>query len=191
MTKKKKAKEFKLGLFGYEIAFSFNKEDRDKGAKFLGAMLVLFFALNFLFSLPLIGIEYVIASIVSFVLNLFGIANATAFEEPALILIHNIDVPIAISYLCTGILETALLVAAIATSFGISTKKRLLGIAGAIAGIQLFNLFRILTTIFLIINFNLEVAELGHELLFRLFLLIVIAGFYSLWFFWATKKETK
>ena len=120
--KKKKAKEFKLGLFGYEIDFSFNKEDRDKGAKFLGAMLVLFFALNFLFSLPLIWIEYVIASIVSFVLNLFGIANATAFEEPALILIHNIGVPIAISYLCTGILETALLVAAIATSVGISAK---------------------------------------------------------------------
>ena len=174
----------------YKLEFLLNKEEGIKGLKFLAATLLVFLALNFIFSIPLAFVEFIIAEKISFVLSLFGVSSEVIFQEPALLLIHNANVPmpIAISYLCTGILETALLIAAIAASYGIEIRKRVIGIAAAAIAIFIFNLLRILATIFLIINFNLSVAEFGHEVLFRMFLFVVIAGFYAAWFWLATKK---
>lgn len=191
MKKKSKKKSFSLVFGSYRLDFLLNQKEGVKGIKFLAATLLLFLALNFLLSIPLAMVEFAIAKMISFLLSLSGIGSGVIFQEPALLLIHNANVqmPIAISYLCTGILETALLVAAIAASFGIEIRKRIIGIVAAAIAIFAFNLLRILATIFLIINFNLSVAEFGHEVLFRLFLFIVIAGFYAVWFWRATKSN--
>jgi exosortase/archaeosortase family protein len=187
----KRRKQFALKIAGYEARFLFGKAEGEKALRFVGALAVIFVVLNYLMSLPLMWVEYAIANIVSFVLLLFGIENAVASGEPALILIHNMELPVGISYLCTGILESALIAAAIAASFGIARGKRIVGIAVALAAVQALNLTRILGTVFLTLNFSSGVAEIGHEVLFRIFLFAAIAGIYALWFFWATGGRRK
>lgn len=166
----------------------FSKEELLKGARFALTLGVIFFALDYILSTQLEWIEHEIALAVSFILGIFGITSTVTAGEPALILVQGIPFPIAISYLCTGILETAVLAAAIAATLEIKARKRLIGIAAAIAGVQLFNIMRILATIAIILNFNLELAEIGHEILFRLFLFMAIAGFYAAWLWWANNS---
>lgn len=137
-------------------------------------------------------IEIFIAKIVAFLLGISGIANFTGTGVHAFVQLVN-GPEIVFSELCTGLLETQILVAAILATFEIGWKKRILGAIAGIIAIFLFNLFRILVTIGLILSQPVEVVELSHEILFRLFLFAVIAGFYWLFLRFAksnTGKET-
>lgn len=93
------------------------------------------------------------------------------------------------SALCTGVLETILLVAAIAATFEISKKKRLLGIAVGIVSVFTFNILRIAITTLAILYAGIETAEFAHNILFRVFLFIAIAGLYAGWYKWATQNN--
>ena len=109
------------------------------------------------------------------------------FQEPILLEIAQ-GKEIAISYLCTGFLELIILVSAILASQGIEWKKRMKGVWFAAVGTQIFNLLRIWVTIFFILNSETATIDLVHNVLFRLTLFVVIAGFYFIWFGWATGK---
>jgi exosortase/archaeosortase family protein len=96
---------------------------------------------------------------------------------------------IIISWLCTGILEIIILIAAILSSFGISWRKKIIGGIIAIPLGVIFNLLRVWVTINLIIGQPIGTVELAHDLLFRIILFIYITGFYIIWFYWANKEK--
>jgi len=168
-----------------------DREEISKSGKFLLGLAIIFLALNLLFSLiPLEWVEFVFAFLTSLILSIFGVQNELVYGEPVLLLLHNFPIPISISYLCTGLLELSIVIAAVAASFGIDQQKRFIGIIAGIATIFAFNLARIVLSIGIILLFGLEIGELSHELLFRIFLFLVIAGFYWVWFNWATKGKS-
>ncbi len=172
------------------LKFRLNRGNALQAAKFIIAIIAAFALLHIAFFLivPLQIYESAIANIVAFVSGAFGFGGSiNAGAEPVEMLFSG-NFKIIISYLCTGILETMLLIAAILASFGIDFKKRILGAIAAFIAVFVFNILRILITIFLLLNLDLRIAEISHDLLFRLSLLVVIAGFYYAWQNWAIKR---
>jgi len=96
---------------------------------------------------------------------------------------------ILISWLCTGILEIIVLISAILASFGVEWNKKIIGAIVAIILGAVFNILRIVVTIFIILSQNIQTTELAHDLLFRIILFIYIVGVYVLWFNWAVKEK--
>jgi len=169
--------------------FTNNKELLSAG-KFIAGIAVFFMLFYFLFSLiPLEWIEFFYAKISLEILKLFGFTGEIIFQEPVLIQLNVFNVPIGISYLCTGLLELTLVWASVLASFGIELKKRIQGVIAGTIVLICFNFIRILSTIIIIALFGLEAGDLSHEFLFKLFLFLTIAGFYYFWFNWATKKK--
>ncbi|MBI2530446.1 MAG: hypothetical protein HYW05_04870 [Candidatus Diapherotrites archaeon] len=172
------------------LKFKLNRGNAIQAAKFIIAIIAAFALLHTAFFLivPLQIYESAIASIVAFIFGAFGVqASVNAGMEPVVALFPN-GLQIFISYLCTGALETFLLIAAILASFGIDMRKRIIGAIAAFIAVFIFNLLRILITIFLLINLDLRIAEISHDLLFRISLLIAIAGFYYAWQNWAAGR---
>lgn len=168
----------------------FSRKESVKTGKFLLGFAVSFFVLNAFFLLvPLELVELFFAQVSLFFLNIFGFAGEIVFGEPVLIQLESVSQPIGISYLCTGILETVIIVSAVVSSFGIGTKKRLLGVVTALLAVVSFNVARIVASILIIIFFGLDVAGFSHDVLFRVFLFASIAGFYYYWFLWAVKGK--
>ena len=162
------------------------KKDAIKGGKFLIILIIAFIAisLGMQFSGAAQGMQSVIANNVSSIFNSFG--YQTTLEEN-IISFPNYD--IRISELCTGLLELIILISAIIASIIVSLKKRLLGVMGAIAFVYVINLLRIIISINIILNGNLQAAEFAHDLLFRISLIVVIVGFYGIWFWFATNQK--
>ncbi len=98
------------------------------------------------------------------------------------------DKTIFIAWLCTGILEIIILISAIAASFGIKQKEKLIGIILAIIVGVIFNILRIIITIHIVLTQNLQIVEFAHDILFKLILFVYITVFYVIWFNWAMKK---
>ncbi|MFH1696290.1 MAG: exosortase/archaeosortase family protein [Candidatus Diapherotrites archaeon] len=159
--------------------------------KFVAGIAILFFVLHtavlFVFGLELI--EFFFAQLSVFVVSLFGVHGTVQAGEPVLIFLQGAELPISISYLCTGLLELVVIVSAVLASFGIEPRKRIIGAVLAAFVTVLFNLVRISASMLLVVFFGLGIAELGHEILFRAFLFLTIAGYYALWFAWATGQS--
>lgn len=167
--------------------FGFEKKDLADAARFVITLLVFFIAINFLASLiPLELIEFFVAQISFFFLGLLGFSYEILLQEPVLVLLET--QAIQISYLCTGLLETIVLVSAVLASHGISWKKRIQGALAGIAVSLAFNVLRIDLTVLIVHGFGIAVAEFGHDFLFRLVLFLVVAGYYFAWFKWATEQ---
>jgi exosortase/archaeosortase family protein len=130
-------------------------------------------------------INYFFGIASNFILQqVFGIVTTFSYnliDGVSVITIPSIAYPIYINSLCTGILEFALLASAILSTFTISWKKRLIGASIAVGIVILFNIIRISTTVYLITSLNLSWANFFHGFLFRLFLIIIVLGFYWLW----------
>ena len=96
---------------------------------------------------------------------------------------------IIISWLCSGVLEIIILVSAMLASFGISWKKKFIGIIFAIIVGYVFNLLRVWTTINIILTQNVQTIEFAHDFLFRAVLFVYIIVFYVAWFHFSVRKE--
>lgn len=163
------------------------KKERQKALSFLILFLIFFFIIYLLltktFLYKQINIFFAVTS--GFILQtIFGINNHfiyDSFLKSSTIIISNLEYPLIINKLCTGILEFSLLSAAIIASKGISILKRIIGFLISILVVIVFNIFRISFTGYLIINLNLFWAEIFHGILFRLFLVIIVIGTYYLW----------
>jgi len=167
----------------------FSKKESVKTGKFLLGFGVSFLVLNLVSLLiPLEWIEFFFASLTLSLLELLGFVGIIVFAEPVIINLEQISKPIAISYLCTGILETVIILSAVISSFGIESKKRIYGVAAALLAIVSFNVLRIVISILIIIYFGLDIAAFSHDILFRVFLFVTVAGFYIYWFKWATRN---
>ena len=164
------------------------KKEKEKAFNFL-ASFGLIFALLYLTSFAYLNfVEIVLAQTVLLLLSWGGQPGLIlSAAEPVVVMLPSLQ--FQISFLCTGLIEFFVLTAAILASHGIERNKKWWGLIGAFDVVILFNLFRILTTINLLQSAPAEVADLAHDILFRLSLFVVIAGFYALWFFWATKKK--
>ena len=166
----------------------FCQRDVKKGFKFIAVFTPIFFFLYLTVPFYIQLIELVYAQIVTAWLNFSGVkAFIISSTEPVQIIMPGIA--IQISFLCTGLIELFVLVAAILASSGIEWKKRFYGLIGAFDAVVLFNLTRILLTLNLVQNNNQEITDFAHNFFFRVFLFIVIVGFYSLWFYWATEGQ--
>jgi len=104
-------------------------------------------------------------------------------NKVSILTVANINYPVVIEFLCTGILEYSLLSAAILASFDVSWKKRIIGVLLSTVVVFIFNLFRITLTIFIIDKLNLSVANFFHGFLFRLFMIIIVVGVYWYWIY--------
>ncbi|MBU2099845.1 archaeosortase/exosortase family protein [Candidatus Micrarchaeota archaeon] len=159
-----------------------DKKDAVKGGKFLLVLIGVYVFLSVLFYLiPLEWIEFVIAKTVV----LFS-GGKIVSQEPVLILFENFT--IQISYLCTGLMEFILLASALAATEGVENKKKVLGIIGAGIATFLFNITRIIITISLISTSSMQTIELAHNVLFRVSLFVLIAGYYFFWYYFSVKK---
>lgn len=168
----------------------FKKEDARKTGIFFLLAAIIYTLLHFSSkAFPVEFYENITAQSVLFVLKLFGVQGAITIQEPVLITLAS-GIKIEISYLCTGLMELFVIIAAIAASHGISLKKRAVGILAALIVAPLFNLFRITATIFLILNSgSIELIDFTHNILFRITLFFAIAGIYTVWFIWAVQED--
>ncbi|MDO8428952.1 MAG: exosortase/archaeosortase family protein [Candidatus Diapherotrites archaeon] len=163
------------------------KTEIKKSIIFLSGFALFFIVLSLVISLiPLQFLEWPTAWFTQQFLSFIGKPTVLTFQEP--ILLSTETTEIAISYLCTGFLELIVLVSAILASHGIEWNKRIKGIVFAVIGTQIFNLIRIFATVLFIFNSDIQTIDLVHNVLFRLTLFIVIAGFYFIWFAWSIGK---
>lgn len=161
------------------------EEKAVQGGKFLLVLVFSYVILSVLIGLiPLEWIELFIAKIVV----IFS-GGKIALQDPVLIVFENFSVQI--SYLCTGLMEFILLISAIIATEKIQKEKKILGIIGAGIATFSFNITRIAITISLIENVSLETIELAHDLLFRISLFILIAGYYFAWYYFSVKSGKK
>jgi len=162
-----------------------NKTNAVKGGKFLLILILVYVILSVLIGLiPIELIELLIAKTV-----MLFTGGKIVFQNPVLILFENYS--IQISYLCTGLLEFILLTSALIATQGITKEKKISGIVGAGIATFLFNVSRIVITISLIENSSIETIELAHDLLFRISLFVLIAGYYFVWYYFSVKKSDK
>ncbi len=121
-----------------------------------------------------------------------GIQNTVEGGEDAYIVLANPEkTVIVINDLCTGVLETMILVAAIVATLEIHWKKRAVGAIAAVIGIFVFNQIRIVSTVFFILNAPIDLVVLSHDIFFRVFLFITIAVFYWLFLKWGKEASPK
>lgn len=150
--------------------------------KFLFYISVSFILLNtFVSVVPLQFFEMLFALPTNFFLQAIGFETVLQQGEPVLIFLQGIDFPIALTYLCTGLLEWIVLISAIVSSGEVNSKKRMSGVLWGTLFIFGFNLFRIIASILAIVFFGLSFAEFSHDVFFRVFLFASIAGFYYVW----------
>ncbi|MDO8627967.1 MAG: archaeosortase/exosortase family protein [Candidatus Diapherotrites archaeon] len=152
------------------------------GGKFLLAFFIIFALLYTTTQFYLIGVETLFAEILNSLLQLIGISgkiSVHASEQVVWLILEKAT--IQISFLCTGLAELFVLWAAFGASFGIPREKRILGCLQAVAVVLVFNVVRIFATTILLLNSGAEFADLAHDLLFRVSLFVVIAGFYWWW----------
>lgn len=150
---------------------------------------LLYFIISFLIVFLLLSktliyyfINYFYGSFSSNLLNLFYNIPSTYYydfiEKATFIIVPTIQYPIAIVFLCTGILEFSLLFSAIVATIGVSFREKIKWVLLASLIVVFFNLLRITFTIFIIDSLSLEVADFFHGFLFRLFLVVIVIGTY-------------
>ena len=168
------------------MKFSFSRAELSKSGKFLAGLVVAFFGLSLLSKLaPLEAVEGFVASVALAGLGLLGIGGsleAGPGVEPVVMRVAGLSNPVAIGYLCTGLLETMVLASAVLASFGIPWKKRLKGAGLGVLISFIFNILRIDLTLLMVRWQGLEIGELAHDLFFRLALFLTVAGYYAGWF---------
>src|SRR3989338_1468668 len=151
--------------------------------------LLVSFSVLFVLSIliPVADFERLLAALVQNALSFFRIEAFAGFEEDAFVQVVS-GPKIVFNFLCTGSTETIILLSAIFATFEIEWKKRLVGAAAGIVAVFAFNLVRIFVTVWSILTQPLGVVGLWHEVLFRIFLFVVIAGLYWAWLRWSRKK---
>lgn len=118
-------------------------------------------------------------------LNIQGVDTTSIIEEDFVINITSNGTRIIVSDWCAGTMEIIILSSAILASFGVAWKKKGYGIVAGIITGYVFNIFRIWTTVNIILTQSIEVADFTHDTLFRIMLFVYITGFYVAWFWWS------
>ncbi|MBI4044380.1 MAG: exosortase/archaeosortase family protein [Candidatus Diapherotrites archaeon] len=174
----------------YGKFFAWSEQDLRIAGKFIFFFAVSFAAINSAISLAdIVFFETLFAAPTSFFLSLMGFQNTLATgAEPVTMNIAGLDNTIAFTYLCTGLLEWIIITSAILASTEAKAGKRIAGVVFATIGVFAFNLFRINASILSVLFLGLETAAFSHDIFFRAFLFVSIAGFYWAWLRYAQKR---
>lgn len=170
------------------------KEERRKildAGKFVLFLIVALAVLGLLVSLvPGLFFEHATAQASSAILNAIGVQNRVDVGNQVLIQLKNENnSTVIINDLCTGVLETVVLVAAILATFEIAWKKRVMAALVAVLAIFVFNQIRIVSTVFFILHAPLDIVVLSHDIFFRIFLFVTIAVFYGVFLNWGKNHQ--
>ncbi len=190
---KKKTERKKALLESKNKKQGFSRDDAVKTGRFLAFFIIVYLALSvsIKFFFPVIVIEQWVADNVLAFLQFLGHQGYVTMGQTAVIHIEG-GPAIEISELCTGLMETLIVVSAIIASAGIDWRKRLFGSVSAGLATIVLNFARIVFTVLLILGTaDIALITFAHNILFRAFLLISIAGMYMLWFWWAVKDDRK
>lgn len=149
-----------------------------------------------IFTLVFLVFLLILIPLLSPLWDFFGVANAHSVRAILALfgieseVIGNIlttsvngeDIDFVISQICSGDIEIALLISLLLASFDVALSWRVIGsIIGAFV-ILLVNPLRIGLTLIITVNTNLEVGDLAHNILFRLFLFLLLIFYYFLWY---------
>ncbi len=163
-----------------------------KGALFLISILCLYTL--FWFFIQFVGLGFLrsfTAWAASGLLEIAGISNSVEYIQdsiPVIVLTSAEHTGIlesiggAVTDLCVGDIELALLPAIILSTFDRSIRKRLIGVVSGIILIVIVNPLRIFFVMWTGANFGWGFAELMHSFTFRLTLILIILGFYYIWY---------
>jgi exosortase/archaeosortase family protein len=168
--------------FGFD-----SKAGLEKAGKFVFSITIFFIVFNFLFEL--IGVqkfEFFYANGALAILSLLGFSGKVVEAGTTLLILNDFNYPFTFGYLCTGLLELALIWSAVLSTTEVGLKKRLFGLVAAAFTLVVFNFGRIVFSIIIIIYLGLDVGNFSHDLLFKVFLFVTIAGFY---YFWVKNSE--
>lgn len=169
------------------LSMKLDREEARKTGRFVALFVLVYLVISigFYAVIPEPSLQQGIAGITS------AMFSGEVFLEENPVVSLPSGIMIEISPLCTGMLELFIIVAAILASVGISLKKRAAGAALAAVIVFALNLFRISFTTMLILGTgSMEVIELAHNVMFRIFLFISISAIYIAWFYWAVKSES-
>ncbi len=175
------------------LRFSFERQDAVKTGRFVLYFLLAYLAASLAVEalFPIQAIELFVANNVLSFLQGAGYSGSVEAGETAIISLEA-GPQIEISELCTGVMETLIIVSAIVASVGIAWKKRLFGAAAAGLTTIAFNYVRIIVTAMLILGTSdISLISFTHNVLFRTFLFLTIAVLYIAWFYWAVRGEFK
>lgn len=120
----------------------------------------------------------------------FGV-DSTLILNSAYPLLITPNLSAEIVDLCSGKIEIAVMLGIILGSF---EKKRDYRIRGAIVGILLllaFNALRISTTVYFFDIGNLQWSAVFHDVLFRIFLIVVIVTYFAIWYYYDQPRKKK
>ena len=169
---------------------AWGSENARRSARFIAIVIVGTLAIPFLWN-QLFGIrllERATAQVASAGLNALGVSGRiVSVVEPVQFIVQGKT--IEFGELCTGLLEFSIIASAIAATKEIPRKKRMVGVFGALVGVFAFNQLRVVASAMQLLNTNVEIADLTHNVLFRVFLFIVIAGMYWAWLGWGLKEK--
>ncbi|HIH09812.1 MAG TPA: exosortase/archaeosortase family protein [Candidatus Diapherotrites archaeon] len=150
--------------------------------KFLFGIAVLFIIFSYLLSLvPQVWFGMFYANAALAALQPFGISGTVENSDPVQLRLGQLNDPLGFGYLCTGILEMALVWAAVLATPSVGLRERIRGAAAAVGVIAAFNLLRIVATILILVSLGLGAASFSHDIFFRMFLFLTIAGYYYAW----------
>ncbi len=93
--------------------------------------------------------------------------------------------------LCSGKLEIAILIGIIFGSFEKRLDYRLKGFLAGLLVLLVFNALRISTTIYFLNSGDAQWAASLHDVLFRIFLIVAIVTFYTIWYFYDKPRSRR
>ena len=131
-------------------------------------------------SINLYALKSLTASASSTLLTAFGVPNALSFGVEPAITVKNVSAQI--TNLCAGDIEIALLAAIVLSTFDRPLRRRLWGVAFGVLTILIVNPIRISTVLATGYYTNWQWADFTHDILFRLTLLVIIVGYYFVWY---------
>ncbi len=158
--------------------------------KFVSLFLALFIGSYFLLSLTNFP-NYLAAITSQLVLQLFFGMDSSLVLNQAFPIIQTPNLLAQIIDLCSGKIEIAVLAGIIFSSFEKRMDYRIKGFLVGLFVMLTFNAFRIALTIYLFDLGNLEWSAIFHDLLFRIFLIIVIVSYYAIWYFYDFPRKTR
>lgn len=101
------------------------------------------------------------------------------------------SVDFIISRLCSGDIEIALLVSLLIASFDVLLIWRLVGAFFGTVLLLLLNPLRIALTLLLTKDSGLEAGDFYHNIIFRLFLFVLLVLYYFVWYHIFAKRKSK
>lgn len=144
----------------------------------IGFFFLIFFVI--ISSINLYPLKSFAATASSGLLSFFGVQNRLIFAAEPTIVVTGVNAQI--TNLCAGDIEIALLLAIILATWDRSWRKRFWGCLLGFLFVLLVNPLRIFFVLLAGSSFGWNVADAVHGVLFRVMLLLIIIGYYFLWY---------